>query len=204
MESLKVKPFNDALNDVMVRFRSFFLEHLDQDHVPFRHRDDFAAPLVTVMGYTYGIRLVDGDEGAGEGGARLAVEVSANVYDDEFELDRFRSRMKEAHHPAMVRRTVENFMVPEDEPYIEKEGPLSFPELFTYDLSNDLQLVEKHKDIPSSVTGRLIDSVLVMNYWLRPDKLEQLSRDLRLFSSAVHLYCLRSFVLAYHKSVTSD
>jgi hypothetical protein len=204
MKSQKMQPFNDALNDVMVRFRSFFLEHLDQDHVPFRHRDDFAAPLVTVMGYTYGIRLVEEEEKAGEGVAKFAVEVSANVYDDEFELDRFRSRMKEAHHPDMVRRTVENFMIPEDEPYIETEGPLSFPDFFSYDLVDDLHLVEKHKDSPSSVTGRLVDSVLVMNYWLKPDKLEPLSRDLRLFSSAVHLYCLRSFVLAYHKSVTSD
>jgi hypothetical protein len=204
MKPQEMQPFNDALNDVMVRFRSFFLAHLDQDHVPFRHRDDFAAPLVTVMGYTYGIRLVEGEEKAGNGGTKLAVEVSANVYDDEFELDRFRSRMKEAHHPDMVRRTVENFMISEDEPYIEKEGPLSFPDFFSYDLVDDLQLVEKHKDIPSSVTGRLVDSVLVMNYWLKSDKVEQLSRDLRLFSSAVHLYCLRSFVLAYHKSVTSD
>ncbi len=203
MDPLVVKPFNDALNDVMVRFRSFFLEHLNQDHVPFRNREEFAAPLVTVMGYTYGLRLIE-DEKATEGDPRIAVEVSANVYDDEFELDRFRSRMEEAHHPSMVRRTVENFMSAEDAPYIGKKDPLSFLSLFSYDLQNDLKLVQKDKKTPSSVTGRLVDSVLVLNYWINPDKFGQLSKDTRRFSSAVHLYCLRTFVLTYHKSVTAD
>ncbi len=204
MDPLVVKPFNDALNDVMVRFRSFFLEHLNQDHVPFRHRKEFAAPLVTVMGYTYGLRLIEDDEQGAEGEPRIAVEVSANVYDDEFELARFRSRMEEAHQPSMVRRTVDNFMSPEDAPYIKKSGPLSFQSLFLCDLQNDLKLVQKDKKTPSSVTGRLVDSVLVLNYWINPDKFEKLSRNPRLFSSAVHLYCLRTFVLAYHKTVTAD
>lgn len=204
MDQGLTKSFDESLNNVMNRFRAFFLEHQSQDNVPFRHRDDFVAPLVTVMGYTYGIRLVESGPQAEKGAPEIAVEVSANVYDEEFELDLFRSQMEEAHDPVMVRRTVENFMSPEDAVYVKKEEPLSFPTLFSYDLHNDLQLVQKAKDSPSTVTGRLTDSVLVMRYWIRRDQMKKLSRDLRLFESAVHLYCLRTFVLAYHKSVTSD
>ena len=194
--------FNEALNDVMTIFRGFFIENTKLEHVPFRYRDDFAAPLVTVMGYTFGVRLIEGDEKSGGRSQNLAVEVSANVYDDEFELDRFRSSMEDAHQPSRVRRTVENFMSPEDAVYVEKEDPLSFPTFFSYDWKDDLKLVHKQKKDPSKVTGRLTDSILVMNYWIEADKLEQLSGDLNLFASAVHLYCLRTFVLAYHESVT--
>lgn len=192
---------DEALSEVMTRFRDFFVEQTKLEHVSLRHRTDFAAPLVTVMGYTFGVRLIEAEGQAKKERPSLAVEVSVNVYDDEFQLDRFRSHIEDAHQPPRVRRTVENFMSSEDAEYVEREGPLSFPSFFSYDLENDLQLVEKQKDTPSRVTGRLVDSVLVMRYWIDPDKLEPLSADLNLFASAVHLYCLRTFVLAYHQSV---
>jgi hypothetical protein len=192
---------DEALSEVMTRFRDFFVEQTKLEHVALRHRSDFAAPLVTVMGYTFGVRLVEGEGKAKAGNPTLGVEVSVNVYDDEFQLDRFRSHIKDAHQPSRLRRTVENFMSSEDAAYVEREGPLSFSSFFSYGLEDDVRLVEKQKDTPSRVTGRLVDSVLVMRYWIEPDKLDPLSADLNLFASAVHLYCLRTFVLAYHQSV---
>jgi len=79
----------------MHRFRDFFTGqgmNMDPEGVPFRHREEFAAPLVTLHGYTYGVRLVGSEAAEGKG---VAVEVSANVYSDEFDLERL---MRAATH----------------------------------------------------------------------------------------------------------
>ena len=198
MENTEKVKLDEALGEVMTRFRNFFLQNMDEDHVPFRHRDDFVAPLVTIMGHTYGARIVAGDS------AELAVEISANVYDDEFDLERFETRIETAHESERVKKTIKNFMSPEDPVYVAKEGYKRFPILFSCDYENDLDLDRKDKKSASKVTGRLIDTVLTLKYWIQPDQLTHLTEDLPLFKSAVYFYCLRSFVLAYHESLISD
>ncbi len=202
MDEAVTKSLNEALTDVMTRFRNFFLAHMNEDHVPFRHRKDFTAPLVTVMGHTYGARVVE--KAASRGRVSLAVEVSANVYDDEFELERFESTIEGAHQPDRLKKTIENFLSPEDPDYVEKDGGTLLPSLFSCDFHRDLELTRKEKESPSKVTGRLVDIVLSMKYWIQPDQLDRLSGDLLLFKSAVYFYCLRSFVIAYHESLISE
>jgi hypothetical protein len=192
----RLPQFNEAITEVMTRFRDFFTDHMDQDHVPFRRRDDFETPLVTVMGYTFGIRLLAEE-------ATLAVEVSSNVYDDEFDLDRFRSTMEESLEPDVVQRTIENFMSPEEETLLGGTGTETFTGLFTYNLETDIALIEKEKQTASQVTGRFVDKILTMKFWIGSEGVENLSLDLRLFKSAVYLFCLRTFVLAYHKSLST-
>jgi hypothetical protein len=133
-----------------------------------------------------------------------AVEVSVNVYDDEFELERFKSRMEEAHQLSRIKRTIENFLSPEDPDYVKEDGHSLFPSLFSCDFQRDLTLARKDKKSPSRVTGQLVDTVLAMKYWIQPDRLERLSEDPLLFTSAVYFYCLRSFVLAYRESLISE
>jgi hypothetical protein len=192
----RLQQFNEAIAEVMTRFRNFFTDHMEQDHVPFRQRDDFETPLVTVMGYTFGIRLQADDE-------PLAVEVSSNVYDDEFDLDRFRATMEESLEPDVVQRTIENFMSPEEETRLGATGSETFTGLFSYDLDKDIDLIEKEKQTASQVTGRFVDKILTMKFWIGSEGAENLSQDLQLFKSAVYLFCLRTFVLAYHKSLSA-
>jgi hypothetical protein len=197
------KRFNEAIAEVMTRFRDFFTEHMNQDHVPFRQRNDFETPLVTVMGYTFGLRLQADQESSKKDTAKIAVEVSSNVYDDEFDLDRFKTTMEETLRPPVIQRTIENFMSPEEEKYIQADGTAAFVSLFSYELDRDINLVEKEKQTASQVTGRFVDTVLTMKYWMEPETVEEMSQDLELFKSAVYLFCLRTFVLAYHKSLSS-
>jgi hypothetical protein len=199
----RLKPFNEAIVEVMARFRDFFTEHMSQDHVPFRKRGDFETPLVTVMGYTFGIRL-HVDEGKSKKSAKkTAVEVSSNVYDDAFDLDKFKSTMEETLQPPIIERTIENFRSAEEEKYIQKDGSSVFVSLFSYELDRDIELVEKEKQTASQVTGRYVDTILTMKYWIEPGNMERLSQDIPLFKSAVYLFCLRPFVLAYHKSLAT-
>lgn len=204
MDEAVLKGLNEALTDVMTRFRNCFLEHMSEDHVPFRHRKDFTAPLVTVMGHTYGLRVVANEKKPTGGQTDCAVEVSANVYDDEFELELFESTIEEAHEPDRLKKTIGNFLAPEDPDYVQKEGHELFPSFFSCDFHRDLELSRKDKKTPSKVTGRLVDTVLTMKYWILPEQIERLSDDSMLFKSAVYFYCLRSFVLAYHASLISD
>jgi hypothetical protein len=103
-----------------------------------------------------------------------------------------------------VKKTVENFMSPDDPDYVVKEGYERFPALFSCDYENDLDLDRKDKKSASKVTGKLVDTVLTLKYWIQPDQLAALAEDLVLFKSAVYFYCLRTFVLAYHESLISD
>ncbi len=198
MENTEKAKLDEALGEVMTRFRNFFLQNMDEDHVPFRHRDDFVAPLVTIMGHTYGARIVAGDS------TDLAVEISANVYDDEFDLERFEARIEAAHQPERVKKTVKNFMSPDDPDYVGKKGHKRFPALFSCNYESDLVLDRKNKKSASKVTGKLVDTVLTLKYWIQPDQLAHVTEDLVFFKSAVYFYCLRTFVLAYHESLISD
>jgi hypothetical protein len=187
----------------MHRFRDFFTGqgmNMDPEGVPFRHRKEFAAPLVTLHGYTYGVRLVGSEAAKGKG---MAVEVSANVYSDEFDLKRFKKELAESYRPEKAERPMRNFMTGEDEALVGGK-PLLLASFFALDIDRDLELVEKHKPTASEVTGQLRDTILRMRYWIRPEKIGALTRKQDLFGTAVYLYCLRIFVLAYHKTLTAD
>jgi hypothetical protein len=190
-----------ALTRVMQRFRNFFIgQGMDPEGVPFRYREEFAAPLVTLNGYTYGVRLVAHEAAEGK---RVAVEVSANVYSDEFDLERFKKGLAESYRPEKAERPLRNFMTGEDEALVEG-SPLLLASFFALDIDRDLELVEKHKGTASEVTGELRDTILRMRYWIRPEEFGTLTRKRDLFGTAVYLYCLRIFVLAYHKTLTAD
>jgi hypothetical protein len=153
------------------------------------------------MGYTFGVRLHKDEGKAHDAPAEFAIEVSVNVYDDEFDLDRFKSTMEETLQPPVVKRTMKNFMSPEEAKYLGEDGDPKFFSLFSYDLERDIELSEKEKQTASQVTGRFVDTILAMKYWIEPQAVEQMMQDLPLLRSAVYLFCVRTFVLAYHKSL---
>ena len=211
MDEQTLATLNEALAEVMNRFRNFFIGpgvNMREENVPFRHRDDFHAPLVTVMGHTYGVRLITESDVEGKKKKKkskkekIGVEVSVNVYSNEFQIERFKKRLKDEYNPQKIEKTIVNFMSPRDEIYAKDKGPLFFSEFFTYDLDNDLIIFQKKKKTASKITGMLIDTILAMRYWIRPEHLDTLTQDPKLFSSAVYLYCLRIFTIAYRKSLT--
>jgi hypothetical protein len=186
----------DALRGVMLRFREYFVGpgvNMAEEQVPLRDRDDFQAPLVTVLGHTYGIRLTREP--------RLAVEVSANVYADEFDLQETQRRLAEIYQAGRFEDVVANFLSPEDESNLGRSQPAVFESFFSIDVERDLSLVEKAKSSASKVTGRYVDLILTMKYWIEPTKLPRLTRSPKLFASAVYLYCLRVFMAACRSSL---
>lgn len=208
MDEQKLNILNEALAEVMNRFRNYFIGpgvNMREENVPFRHRDDFHAPLVTVMGHTYGVRIIQ-EETKGKSKKKkqpqIGVEVSVNVYSNEFQLERFKKKLAEEYRPDKIERTIKNFMTPRDEIYTKEKGPLVFSEYFTYDLDRDLLIFKKEKKTESRITGLLIDTILAMRYWIRPEFVDLLLDDPKLFASAVYLYCLRIFTIAYRKSLT--
>ncbi len=192
---------NEALTEVMNRFRNFFIGpgvNMREEAVPFRQRDDFEAPLVTVLGHTYGVRLLPVTPPDA-----WAVEVSVNVYSDEFQLERFKKRLADEYRPDRVRQTIRNFMTIRDEAYLDQEqDPYVFATFFEFDLDRDLLLIRKEKKTASKVTGKMIDTILQLRYRIKPEALTRFLEDPKLFASAVYLYCLRVFTVAYRKSLT--
>jgi hypothetical protein len=193
-----------ALNDVMHRFRGYFLEpgvNMTEEQVPLRNRDEFPAPLVTVLGHTYGVRLTSGEGRRRVGQPELAVEVSANVYADEFDLNEARQKLADAYRPGSFEEIVANFLTPEDEAGLGTSRPEVFGSFFSFDLEQDLALVEKTKHSASKITGRYVDLILTMRYWIVPAKMARLTKNPQLFGSAVYLYCLRVFMAACRASL---
>jgi hypothetical protein len=193
-----------ALADVMHRFRDYFIGpgvNMAEDHVPLRKRGDFGAPLVTVLGHTYGLRLVSEPGRRKASQAGLAVEVSANVYADEFDLDDTKAKLATAYQPGSFEPIVANFLTPEDEACLGKAGPEALASFFSFDVEHDLVLLEKTKSAASKVTGRYVDMILTMKYWIAPTKLSRLTKSPRLFASCVYLYCLRVFMAACRASL---
>lgn len=205
MDDQIVQGLNATLTEVMNRFRDFFVGpgmNMPEEHVTLRHRADFDAPLVTVMGHTYGLRLVfEEEKGKGEH-PHIAVEVSVNVYDDEFSLPRFANKMTETYDPTRLGRTIENFMTPDDLVHIRKHGESPFASFFSFQLDRDLQLVQKEKTRASTVTGRFVDTILKLRYWIKTKEIKLLARDRDLSLTIVYLLCLRPFAAAYHESLT--
>lgn len=195
--------FQQGLVTVMHRFRDSFLYegvHFSEDKVPFRTRPDFAAPLVTVLGHTYGLRLV-GRAGEPKPSAVSAIEASVNVYDDEFRLERFQEDLRDIYAWSHVSRIIENFATPEDDAVIGEDRS-ALESFFDLDVDRDVEVVEKDKKTASNVTGRLVDTILKVRYPLVEDRFERL-RDGALFVPAVYLYCLRPFAAAYRQSLAS-
>lgn len=202
MDARTKAKLDEALTGVMHRFRGFFIGpgmNMRPENVPFRHREDFGAPLVTVMGHTYGVRLIL-DEGK-KTGSKAAVEVSVNVYSDEFELEELKSKLAATYRPGRFEKPIENFMTSEDRALTEGQGPSLFASLFSFDVEGDLDLVEKEKETESKVTGKLVDTILRMKYWIRPDKLKTVAGNEDLLKAAVYLYCLRVFTVACRDSL---
>lgn len=204
-----LEQLGDALTEVMNRFRNYFLGpgiNMREENVPFRQRDDFQAPLVTVMGHTYGLRLLEEQTRPKKKGTHpnLFLEVSVNVYSNEFQLDRFKAKLKDEYKPDKVARTIKNFMTPRDAPYVKGDDLLFFAKFFDFDLEKDLDVFKKEKKTASKITGMLIDTILSMKYHIQSDTLPELVEDPKLFASAVYLYCLRVFTIAYRKSLTLD
>lgn len=183
-----------GLTAVMNRFHDSFLGegiHLAEDKVRRRERPDFETPLVTVLGHTYGLRIVPGP----------FVEASVNVYDDEFELDRFKEVLSDIYVWSHVSRIIANFATPEDERILGSD-PERLASLFRVDTESHIEVVEKSKAVPSVVTGRLVDRVLQLRYGLDENRLDESSKN-GLFVSGAYLYCLRPFAAAYRKSLTT-
>lgn len=192
-ESVKVE-LERGLTTVMNRFHDSFLSegvHLDEDKVRFRDRADFPTPLVTVLGHTYGLRLVG-----------AAVEASVNVYDDEFELHRFKEDLSGIYEWSHVSRIIANFSTPEDENALGGDHE-QLASMFRLDAANDVEVVEKSKAVASVVTGRHVDRVLQVRYGLDETKVDPSNHPER-FVSGVYLYCLRPFAAAYRKSLTTS
>ena len=200
-----VAGIEDGLSAVMHRFRDSFLGegiNLSEDRVPLRNRPDFASPLVTVFGHTYGLRLVAGRKHSRGAAGPPAIEASVNVYDDEFQIDRFKKDLGHTYEWDQVSRIIANFAMPEDEASIGKDAK-QLASLFSFDSDTDVELVEKEREIASVVTGRLVDTILKVRYALEKSQLER-CRDRALLVSAVYLYCLRPFAAAYRMSLTTD
>jgi len=195
---------DSALNDVMHRFRGYFLApgvNMAEEQVPLRTRDDFRAPLITVLGHTYGIRLISEESRRRASQPDLAVEVSANVYADEFDLKEAKRKLADAYQPGSFEEIVENFLTPEDKACLGTSRPEVFGSFFSFDLEQDLGLAEKTKHSASKVTGRYVDLILTMRYWIVPAKMARLKKSPKLFGAAVYLYCLRVFMAACRASL---
>jgi hypothetical protein len=204
MDEHKMERLNQSLANVMTRFREYFIGpgvNMDEEHVPFRKREDFYSPLVTVMGHTYGVRIVQDARAEKTRKPGIAVEISVNVYTEEFDLETTKRKLEEAYRPGAYERPIANFITLDDPSVLRNEGARVLADFFNFDIDQDLDLVQKQKQSPSKVTGLYVDSVLRMKYWLEPKHMKRLVDDPKLFESAVYLYCLRVFMAACRESL---
>lgn len=189
-----------GLASVMRRFHDSFLGegiNLGEDKVRFRERADFPTPLVTVLGHTYGLRLLAAGSDDPSG---CYVEASVNVYDDEFELGQFKRDLGDIYDWGHVSRIIANFATPEDEVAMGGD-PERLAALFRLDAERGVEVADKSKKTASIVTGRLVDRVLQVRYGLDESQLGR-PADQDLFASGAYLYCVRPFAAAYRKSLT--
>src|SRR5215510_9983086 len=103
-ESVSEK-IEEVLVQVMNRYRNFFLGpgiNMDEYSVPLRSRPDFVAPLVTVMGYTFGLKSLKAD-------SDIFIEVSGNVYASGFNLEKFREKIKNELSSKNAPQIMKNF-----------------------------------------------------------------------------------------------
>ena len=187
----------EVLVQVMQRYRNFFLGpgiNMDEYSVPLRRRPDFVAPLVTVMGYTFGLKSlrVDND---------YYIEVSGNVYSPGFTLDRFKERMKAEISPKVAPQIMKNFAEDQDLTFVEKGNLYEMADFFDFSPEEDIQIAKKRKKEESKVTKKMEDVILQQRFRIKKKHLPELLKSTDMFVSAVYLYILRLFVSAYRKSL---
>lgn len=189
---------DEILVQVMHRYRGFFLGpgiNMDEYSVPLRQRPDFVAPLVTVMGYTFGLKslVVDGD---------YYIEVSGNVYASGFNLERFRERIKEELNPKTAAEVMKNFADEKDYANLDDKKELAkLADYFEFSPDEDIQIATKKKKEESKVTKKMEDVILQQRFRIKKKHLSEIQKAPERFASAVYLYCLRLFVSAYRKSL---
>lgn len=187
----------EVLVKVMHRYRNFFLGpgiNMDEYSVPLRTRPDFTAPLVTVMGYTFGLRSqkIEND---------YFIEVSGNVYASGFSLERFRERMKAEISPKTSGQIMKNFAEDQDLTFVDGGDLTEFADYFEFSTDDGIQIATKRKKEESKVTKKMEDVILQQRFKIRKKHLNELLKSPDKFASAVYLYILRLFVSAYRKSL---
>jgi hypothetical protein len=196
-EDSVLEKIDNVLVRVMHRYRDFFLGpgiNMDEYSVPLRTRDDFTAPLVTVMGYTFGLKSLKVDND-------YFIEVSGNVYASAFNLDRFRQRIKEEINPKVAPEIMKNFADEKDFAHVDDADLYEFADYFDFSPEEHVQLATKRKKEESKVTKKMEDVILQQRFKIKRKYLNELLKSPDKFASAVYLYCLRLFVSAYRKSL---
>ena len=188
---------DEVLVQVMHRYREFFLGpgiNMDEYSVPLRVRPDFTAPLVTVMGYTFGLKslMIEEDH---------YIEVSGNVYSSGFSLERFRERIKDELSKQVASGIMKNFAVEKDYEQMGDGNFFEYAQYFEFSPENDIQIATKKKKEESKVTKKMEDVILQQRLKIKKKGLTELQKSPEKFASAVYLYCLRLFVSAYRKSL---
>jgi hypothetical protein len=196
-KDITLDKIDDVLIKVMHRYRNFFLGpgiNMDEYSVPLRDRPDFVAPLVTVMGYTFGLKSlkIESDH---------YIEVSGNVYATGFNLDRFRERMKEEVSAKRAPAIMKNFAEDKDYKFVTDGNLMELADYFDFSPEEDILLTTKKKKEESKVTKKMEDLILQQRFRIKKKYLNELLKAPDKFVSAVYLYCLRLFVSAYRKSL---
>jgi hypothetical protein len=192
-----LEKIDDVLINVMYRYRNFFLGpgiNMDEYSVPLRDRPDFVAPLVTVMGYTFGLKSlkIENDH---------YIEVSGNVYAPGFSLDHFREKMKAEVSRKNAPNVMKNFAEDKDFKHVADGDLMEFAEYFDFSPEEDILLATKKKKEESKVTKKMEDLILQQRFRIKKKHLNELLKSPDKFAAAVYLYCLRLFVSAYRKSL---
>lgn len=192
-----LEKIDDVLINVMYRYRNFFLGpgiNMDEYSVPLRDRPDFVAPLVTVMGYTFGLKSlkIENDH---------YIEVSGNVYAPGFNLDHFREKMKAEVSRKNAPNVMKNFAEDKDFKHVADGDLMEFAEYFDFSPEEDILLATKKKKEESKVTKKMEDLILQQRFRIKKKHLNELLKSPDKFAAAVYLYCLRLFVSAYRKSL---
>jgi|GEM_PF-1802296 len=192
-----LEKIDDVLIKVMHRYREFFLGpgiNMDEYSVPLRSRPDFVAPLVTVMGYTFGLKTlkVNNDH---------YIEVSGNVYASGFHVDRFREKIKGELSNKSAPNIMKNFAEDKDYTFVSDGELMEFADYFDFSADEDISLTTKRKKEESKVTKKMEDVILQQRFRIKKKYLNELLKNPDKFASAIYLYCLRLFVSAYRKSL---
>lgn len=192
-----LEKIDDVLVKVMHRYRNFFLGpgiNMDEYSVPLRVRPDFVAPLVTVMGYTFGLKSIKIENDH-------FIEVSGNVYASGFNLERFRERMKEELSAKVAPDIMKNFSEEKDYKFVTDGNLYEFADYFEFSPQEHIQMITKKKKEESKVTKKMEDVILQLRFKVKKKFVNDLMKSPDKFASAVYLYCLRLFVSAYRKSL---
>jgi hypothetical protein len=188
---------DEVLVQVMHRYRNFFLGpgiNMDEYSVPLRNRPDFVAPLVTVMGYTFGLKSYQTDND-------VFIEVSGNVYSSGFNVERFRERIRDELSSSVATGIMKNFAEDLDYQHAPDGNLYKFADLFEFSPNEDIQIATKKKKEESKVTKKMEDVILQQRFRIKKKYLSDLLKNPEKFASAIYLYCLRLFVSAYRKSL---